>query len=76
MFLRCLLILLQALIIVLVRFGLTAGWASLLVGLVVAAIGAVLMRTGMAKLSPSTLNPTRTEAQVSEDLRAAKEQIK
>ena len=71
-----LLILLQALVVVLTRFGLSADWASLLVGIVVAVLGAVLVRNGTAQLSPATLNPTRTEAQVSEDLRAAKDQMK
>lgn len=71
-----LLILLQALIVALTRFGLSADWASLLVGIVVAVLGVVLVRGGTAQLSPANLNPTRTEAQVAQDLRTAKDQTK
>jgi uncharacterized membrane protein YqjE len=71
-----LLILLQALVVALTKLGLGAGWASLLVGVVVAALGAFLVRNGSAQLSPSNLTPTRTQEQVTRDLRVAKEQLK
>jgi hypothetical protein len=71
-----LLILLQALVVALANLGLGVGWASLLVGIVVAALGAFLVRNGSAQLSPSNLTPTRTQEQVTRDLRVAKEQMK
>ena len=71
-----LLILLQALVVALAKLGLGAGWASLLVGIVVAALGAFLIRNGSAQFSPSNLTPTRTQEQVTRDLRVAKEQLK
>jgi Putative Actinobacterial Holin-X, holin superfamily III len=71
-----LLILLQALVVALANLGLGAGWASLLVGIVVAALGAFLLRNGSAQLSPSNLTPTRTQEQVARDMRVAKEQLK
>src|SRR4029077_5104978 len=74
--LAALLILLQALVIALAKLGLGPGWASLLVGIVVAAIGAFLVRNGSAQLSPANLTPTRTQEQVTRDLRVAKEQLK
>src|SRR3954468_5238954 len=49
-----LIILLQALVVALTRLGLSADWASLLVGIVVAVLGAVLVRNGTAQLSPAT----------------------
>jgi len=70
-----LLILLQALIIALARFGLDPAWTSLLVGIVVAVLGAVLIRRGTSQLAPLHLSPTRTEAQLSQDLRAVKDQV-
>ncbi len=70
-----LIILLQALVVALTRLGLSADWASLLVGIVVAVLGAVLIRRGTAQLTPSKLSPTRTETQLSQDLRAAKDQV-
>ena len=74
--LAALLILLQALVIALANLGLGPGWASLLVGIVVAALGAFLVRNGSAQLSPSNLTPTRMQEQISRDLRVAKEQLK
>jgi uncharacterized membrane protein YqjE len=74
--LAALLVLLQALVIALANLGLGPGWASLLVGIVVAALGAFLVRKGSAQLSPSNLTPTRAQEQVSRDLRVAKEQLK
>ena len=71
-----LLILLQALVVALTKLGLGAGWASLLVGVVVGALGVFLVRNGSAQLSPSNLMPTRSQEQVARDLRVAKEQLK
>ena len=71
-----LMVLLQALVIALANAGLGAGWSSLLVGVIVAVLGVVLLRTGAASLSPSELNPDRTEDQLKRDVRVVKEQLK
>ena len=63
-----LLILLQALVIALAEFTtLPASVAALIVGLVVAAIAFVLIRTGQSSLSPSNLTPERTLRTLRED---------
>ena len=69
-------VLLQALVIALAEAGLGAGWSSLLVGVIVAILGVVLLRTGMASLNPSDLTPERTQDQLKRDVRAVKEQLK
>jgi hypothetical protein len=74
--LAALIVLLQALVIALANAGLGAGWSSLAVGVVVAVIGVILLRTGSANLSPSQLNPDRTEEQFKRDVRVIKEQLK
>jgi hypothetical protein len=74
--LAALLVLLQALVIALANAGLGAGWSSLAVGVVVAILGVILLRTGSANLSPSQLNPDRTEEQLKRDVRVVKEQLK
>ena len=70
-----LIVLLQALIIALAKAGLGAGWSSLLVGVVVAGLGLVLLRAGTKMLSPSELNPDRTEEQLKRDVRVVKDQV-
>ncbi len=55
-----LMVLLQALVIALANAGLGAGWASLLVGIVVAGLGAILIRNGTANFSAAELTPERT----------------
>lgn len=71
-----LVVLLQALVIALAKAGLGAGWSSLLVGLGVAVIGVVLLRSGRAMLAPSNLTPDRTQEQLKRDARVVKEQLK
>ncbi|MCV3209983.1 phage holin family protein [Mesorhizobium sp. YC-39] len=74
--LAALVVLLQALVIALANVGLGAGWSSLLVGIVVAALGAILMRSGIASMAPSELTPDRTQDQLKRDVRVIKEQIR
>jgi hypothetical protein len=74
--LAALMVLLQALVIALASAGLGAGWSSLLVGVCVAILGLVLLRTGAASLKPSELTPDRTQDQVQRDVRVLKEQLK
>ena len=74
--LAALMVLLQALVIALANAGMGAGWASLLVGIVVAALGALLLRNGSAALSPSELTPDRTQEQFKRDARIVKDQIR
>lgn len=74
--LAALMVLLQALVIALANAGLGAGWASLLVGVGVASIGMILLRTGSAALSPSELSPDRTQEQLKRDVRIVKDQIR
>ncbi|MER9210228.1 phage holin family protein, partial [Mesorhizobium sp. M0771] len=74
--LAALLVLLQALIIALTRAGLGAGWSSLLVGVVVAVLGVILLRTGTASMAPSELTPDRTQGQLKRDASAIKEQVR
>ncbi|RWO80376.1 phage holin family protein [Mesorhizobium sp.] len=74
--LAALLVLLQALVIALTRAGLGAGWSSLLVGVVVAVLGVILLRTGMASMAPSELTPDRTQEQLKRDASVIKEQVR
>ncbi len=72
--LAALLVLLQAVVIGLSNI-MGAGWASLLVGVVVAIFGIVLVRAGTKAASPSGLAPDRTIAQVKKDAHLVKEQV-
>ena len=74
--LAALLVLLQALVVALANLGLGAGWSSLLVGVVVAAIGAILVKRGTTNMSPSELAPTRTADQLRKDANLAQEQTR
>ncbi|MBA3448234.1 MAG: phage holin family protein [Pseudaminobacter sp.] len=74
--LAALIVLLQALVIALAEAGLGAGWASLLVGLVVAGLGVFLLRNGSSSMAPSELTPDRTQEQLKRDVRVVKEQLK
>lgn len=69
-----LLILLQALVIALAKV-VGAGWASLIVGLVVAAVGVILLRAGAKSAAPRQLTPERSLRQVEKDAQLAKEQV-
>lgn len=70
-----LLVLLQALVVALSNW-MGAGWASLLVGVVVAVLGVIFVRRGMANLDPSNLTPDQTTRQFSRDAAVVKEQLK
>lgn len=71
-----LIILLQALIVALVKLGLGPGWASLLVGVVIAIIGAVFVKRGTTNMSSSELALTRTADQLRKDANLAQEQTR
>ncbi|HEX5600100.1 MAG TPA: phage holin family protein [Hyphomicrobiaceae bacterium] len=73
--LAALLILLQALIVALTNLGMGAGWASLLVGVVVGIVGLVLLQNGRSLLKEGIV-PKRTQAQVQRDAEMLKEQVK
>jgi len=74
--LAALMILLQALIVALSNLGLDPAWASLLVGVVVAVIGAILVKRGTANMAPSELTPDRTAEQLRKDAALAQEQTR
>lgn len=74
--LAALMVLLQALVIALAEAGLGPGWSSLLVGIVVAALGIFLLRSGKAAMDPAELTPDRTQQQFKRDAAAVKEQLK
>lgn len=61
-----LLVLLQALVLALSKL-MDPIWASLLVGLTVAAVGFLLVRTGMKAISLGGLKPGRTARQLKKD---------
>jgi positive regulator of sigma E activity len=61
-----LLVLLQALVLALSKF-MDPTWAALLVGVVVAAVGYVLVRAGMKAMSLKGLSPDRTTRQLKKD---------
>ena len=54
--------------------GIGLGWASLIVGVLLAAIGAFLLKKGAANMS--NLTPERTVNQVSQDASLVKEQVR
>lgn len=64
--LAALLVLLQALVLALAKL-VGPVWASLTVGVAVAAVGYVLMRAGMKALSPDGLKPDRSARQLKKD---------
>ncbi|MBO1073319.1 phage holin family protein [Roseomonas marmotae] len=69
-------ILLQAVVALLVTFGLTTWLAGFIVGIVVAGIAYVLLRSGMNKMKAANLTPERTAHQVSRDATLAKEAVR
>jgi len=71
-----LMVLVQALIIALAEMGLGGGWASLLVGVVLAVFGYVMVKAGSSNMSAANLTPDRTQNQLSQDARAVKEQMR
>jgi hypothetical protein len=70
-----LLILLQAIVIALTEI-MGPGWASLIVGVAVAAIGAVLLKKGADQMKSTNLMPNRTAHQLKQDAELAKEQVR
>lgn len=71
-----LVIILQGLAALLVTFGLASWVASLVVGVVVAAIAYALLRVGMNRMKATSLTPERTVNQVSRDASMAKEAVR
>ena len=70
------LVLLQALVVAITNLGLDAAWASLIVGVLVAIIGVILLKSGASKMSSTNLMPRRTAHQVEKDAHLAKEQTR
>jgi hypothetical protein len=68
-------LLLQAIVRWLAIAGLPEEWGYLAVGLVIAAVGAVLMLTGIGRLKETNLVPDRTLRQAREDLATVKEHV-
>lgn len=73
--LAALLVLLQALVLALGKV-MDPAWAALLVGVAVAAVGAVLLRAGVKTAQPDHLKPKRSARQLGKDARLMKEQVK
>ena len=73
--LAALMILLQALVLALSKV-MDPVWASLLVGVGVAIVGAVILRTGAKTVQANNLKPERAQAQFRKDAELIKEQVK
>jgi acyl-coenzyme A thioesterase PaaI-like protein len=74
MALAALIVLLQAQVIGLAEAGLPAGWASLIVGVVVAGIAYAMVHKGTSDLKASHLAPNRTVDSLKRDAQVVKEQ--
>ena len=74
--LAALIFLLQALVSLLVYFGVPPGWAQLIVAAAVGLIGYLLLRGGLNRLKASNLVPSRTAEQLSRDAAVVKEQVR
>jgi drug/metabolite transporter (DMT)-like permease len=72
--LAALMVLLQALVIGLTEAGIPAGWASLIVGVVVAGIAYGMIYKGTRDLKASQLVPNRTVDSLKRDAQVVKEQ--
>jgi hypothetical protein len=72
--LAALLVLLQALVIAISELGVPPGWASLIVGVIVAAIAYFMIHKGTNDLKASSLAPNRTIDSLRRDAHMAKEQ--
>jgi hypothetical protein len=72
--LAALLVLLQALVIAISELGVPPGWASLIVGVIVAAIAYFMIHKGTNDLKASSLAPSRTIDSLRSDAHMAKEQ--
>jgi hypothetical protein len=73
--LGALLVLLQALVIALTNLGVPAGWASLIVGVLVAGTAYAFIQKGINDLKAERLTPDRTIGAVRGDAKALKEQV-
>jgi Putative Actinobacterial Holin-X, holin superfamily III len=73
--LAALIVLLQALVIGIAEAGVPAGWASLIVGVIVAMIAYILIHKGTSDLKASNLAPSRTVDSLKRDAQIAKEQV-
>ena len=73
--LAALMILLQALVLALSKV-MDPVWASLLVGVGVAVVGAVILRTGAKTAQGANLKPERAQAHFRKDAELIKEQVK
>ena len=71
--LAALLVLLQALVIAISELGVPPGWASLIVGVFVAAIAYFMIHKGTNDLKASSLAPSRTIDSLRSDANMAKE---
>jgi Putative Actinobacterial Holin-X, holin superfamily III len=73
--LAALIILLQALVIGITEAGVPAGWAALIVGVVVALIAYILIHKGTNDLKAGNLAPDRTMSSLKRDADVVKEQV-
>lgn len=71
-----LIVLVQAIVAGMVDAGMSVWAASLIVGLVLAAIGALLLKRGADRMSPSGMVPDRTVRQMQKDRTLVKETAK
>jgi hypothetical protein len=76
MALAALIVLLQALVIGITEAGVPAGWAALIVGVIVAVIAYVLIHKGTNDLKASSLTPDRTMSSLKRDAQVVKEQAR
>ena len=74
--LAALIVLLQTLVIGITEAGVPAGWASLIVGVIVAIIAYVLIHKGTNDLKASNLAPNRTMGSLKRDAQVVKEQAR
>ena len=74
--LAALIVLLQALVIGITEAGVPAGWAALIVGVIVAVIAYVLIHKGTNDLKASSLTPDRTMSSLKRDAQVVKEQAR
>ena len=74
--LAALIVLLQALVIGIAEAGVPPGWASLIVGVVVAIIAYVMIHKGTSDLKASNLAPDRTMSSLKRDAQVVKEQVR
>ena len=74
--LAALIVLLQALVIALTNAGIPAGWAALIVGVLVAGTAYALIHKGTSDLKAHNLTPERTIDSLRQDAQTLKEQTR